>query len=65
MGTFAHAAQADELGALFNKLFNAVRASGRIKLTFDPPPAMGEEITGTLVVMVNGAVYEVELAIQF
>jgi len=64
-GTFAHAAQADELEALFNKLFNAVRASGRVKLTFDPPPAKGEEVTGTLVVMVNGAVYEVELAIQF
>ena len=42
-----------------------MRASGRIKLTFDPPPAKGEEVTGTLVVMVNGAVYEIELTIQF
>lgn len=64
-GTFANVGNPDELEALFNKIFNAMRASGVITLSFNPVPADGSLVTGTVDFDLSGKHFKLPYAIQF
>lgn len=64
-GTFANVDNADELDELFNKIFNAIRASGVITLRISPVPPAGTIIQGTLTFVVNDKTFNLPYAVQF
>lgn len=64
-GTFANVDNPDELDELFNKIFNAIRASGVITLRISPVPPAGTIIQGTLTFEVNDQTFDLPYAIQF
>ena len=63
-GTFANVANADELDTLFEKVFNAIRASGVITLKITPTPPAGSLVTGTVEFTVNGRTFNLPYAVQ-
>ncbi len=63
-GTFANVASADELDTLFEKVFNAIRASGVITLEISPTPPAGSLVTGTVEFTVNGRTFNLPYAVQ-
>lgn len=63
-GTFANVANADELDTLFEKIFNAIRASGVITLNITPVPPAGSLVTGTIEFDVNGQGFTLPYAVQ-
>lgn len=64
-GTFADAADPTELEDLFNKIFNAMRASFCVSVVFSPVPTPGTTIEGTLYVTVNGKTLPVPFQVTF
>lgn len=64
-GTFANVDNPSELDELFNKIFNAIRASGVITLRISPVPPAGTIIQGTLTFEVNGETFRLPYAVQF
>ena len=63
-GTFANVADADGLEALFEKIFNAIRASGVITLNISPVPPAGSLVTGTIKFDVNDKTFNLPYAVQ-
>lgn len=63
-GTFANVDSADELDTLFEKVFNAIRASGTITLGITPTPPAGSLVTGTVEFTVNGRTFNLPYAVQ-
>ena len=63
-GTFANVADADGLEALFEKIFNAIRASGVITINISPVPPAGSLVTGTIQFDVNGETFNLPYAVQ-
>lgn len=63
-GTFANVGSADELEELFNKAFNAIRASGTVTINISPVPPPGSVVQGTLTFTVNGEEFTVPYLIQ-
>ena len=63
-GTFANVADADGLEALFEKIFNAIRASGVITLNISPVPPAGSLVTGTVQFTVNDKTFNLPYAVQ-
>lgn len=63
-GTFANVASADELDTLFERVFNAIRASGTITLNISPAPPAGSLVTGTVEFTVNGRTFKLPYAVQ-
>ena len=63
-GTFANVADASGLEALFEKIFNAIRASGVITLDISPVPPAGSLVTGTIQFEVNGETFNLPYAVQ-
>lgn len=63
-GTFANVDSADELDTLFEKVFNAIRASGVITLAISPTPPAGSLVTGTIEFTVNGRTFNLPYAVQ-
>lgn len=61
-GTFANVASAAELEELFQRAFNAIRASGTITLSISPIPPPGSLVRGTLSFTVNGEDFTVDYA---
>ena len=64
-GTFANVADADGLEALFNKIFNAIRASGVITVNISPVPPAGSLVAGTVQFEVNDKTFNLPYAVQF
>jgi Ca-activated chloride channel family protein len=64
-GTFANVEDADGLEELFNKVFNAIRASGVITVNISPVPPAGSLVTGRIQFDVNGETFDLPYAIQF
>ena len=63
-GTFANVDSADELDTLFEKVFNAIRASGVITLDISPTPPAGSLVTGTVEFTVTGRTFTLPYAVQ-
>ncbi len=63
-GTFANVADAAGLEALFEKIFNAIRASGVITINISPVPPAGSLVTGTVQFDVNGETFNLPYAVQ-
>ena len=63
-GTFANVDSADELDSLFEKVFNAIRASGVITIGISPTPPAGSLVTGTVEFTVNGRTFNLPYAVQ-
>jgi Mg-chelatase subunit ChlD len=61
-GTFSNVQDADQLEDLFNRAFNAIRASGTITLSISPVPPPGSLVRGTLSFTVNGEDFSVDYA---
>ncbi len=53
-GTFANVTSPDQLEELFNKAFNAIRASGTVTINISPVPPPGSVVRGTLSFTVDG-----------
>ncbi len=64
-GTFANVENPDELEELFNRVFNAIRASGVITVNISPVPPAGSLVTGRISFDVNGETFDLPYAIQF
>ena len=64
-GTFANVEDADGLEELFNRVFNAIRASGTITVNISPVPPAGSLVTGTIEFDVNGETFNLPYAVQF
>jgi hypothetical protein len=58
-GTFSNVQNAEQLEDLFNRAFNAIRASGTITLNISPIPPPGSVVRGTLSFTVNGENFSV------
>ena len=63
-GTFANVADADGLEALFEKIFNAIRASGVITVNISPVPPAGSLVTGTIQFDINDKTFNLPYAVQ-
>ena len=63
-GTFANVADASGLEALFEKIFNAIRASGVITLDISPVPPAGSLVTGKIQFEVTGQTFNLPYAVQ-
>lgn len=64
-GTFADTSDPNQLGDLFDKIFNAMRASFCVSVVFSPVPTQGTTIEGTLQVTVNGKTLLVPYKVTF
>ncbi len=64
-GTFANVENPDELEELFNRVFNAIRASGVITVNISPVPPAGSLVTGRISFDVNGETFDLPYAVQF
>ena len=64
-GTFANVENPDELEELFNRVFNAIRASGVITVNISPIPPPGSLVTGRISFDVNGETFDLPYAVQF
>lgn len=64
-GTFANVEDADGLEELFNRVFNAIRASGVITVNISPIPPAGSLVTGRISFDVNGETFDLPYAVQF
>lgn len=64
-GTFANVEDAEGLEELFNRIFNAIRASGVITVSISPIPPAGSLVTGRIQFDVNGETFDLPYAVQF
>jgi len=63
-GTFSNVGDPDRLEELFNKAFNAIRASGVITLNITPVPPAGSVVEGNISFDVNGESFNLPYLIQ-
>ncbi len=64
-GLYATTGQTTELGNLFNGVFNSTQAQGCMEITFNPVPAPGTVVSGTLNFSVNGVALSTSFSITF
>jgi Ca-activated chloride channel homolog len=64
-GLYATTGQTSELNNLFNGVFNATQAQGCMEITFNPVPAPGTVVSGTLNFSVNGVALSTSFSITF
>jgi Ca-activated chloride channel homolog len=64
-GLYATTGQTAELNDLFNGVFNATQAQGCMEITFNPVPAPGTVVSGTLNFSVNGVALSTSFSITF